>query len=175
VEVGAVASVGTEFSCQQPDESKLGPLTNPEGPEQLLFGVVDGERDGVRGGDWQRVPRGARGFRSKVLRIAAGSKSNRREGGSAARRRNRIGPSARRRAALRGPGKVAKRKQPSRGAATDISPEPTPRLPKGLQSWVTRPKMEPSPGETGDLRLLLTFTYYRCPRFIVQIDVPLSR
>lgn len=79
VEVGAVASVGTEFSCQQPDESKLGPLTNPEGPEQLLLGVVDGKRDGVRGGDWQRVPRGARGFRSKVLRIAAGSKSNRRE------------------------------------------------------------------------------------------------
>jgi len=45
VEVGAVASIGTEFSRQQPDKGQLRPLRDPEGPEQLLLGVFQGERD----------------------------------------------------------------------------------------------------------------------------------
>src|ERR1035437_451823 len=80
VEVGAVASVRTQFSRQQPDESKLRPLPNPEGLEQLLLGVFYGERDRVHGGNWQRAPRAANAFSSKVLRIEPRIKSIRREG-----------------------------------------------------------------------------------------------
>jgi len=51
IEVGAVASVRTKFSREQPDKSKLRPLTNPEGLEQLLLGVFYGERDRVHRGN----------------------------------------------------------------------------------------------------------------------------
>jgi hypothetical protein len=75
VEVGAVTCIGTEFSRQQPDESQLRPLRNPEALEQLLLGVFQGERDGIRGGSGQRAPRGLNGFSSKVLRIQPRIKS----------------------------------------------------------------------------------------------------
>lgn len=66
-------------NAQQPDKSKPRPLTNAEGLEQLSLGVFYGERDRVHGGDWQRAPRPANGFSSKVLRIEPRSKSIRRE------------------------------------------------------------------------------------------------
>ena len=51
-EVGTVASVRAKLSREQPDKPKLGPLPNAEGPEQLLLGVLDGERDRVSSGKW---------------------------------------------------------------------------------------------------------------------------
>ena len=51
LEVGAVESVGAEFSGEQPDEGELGPLCNAERLEQLLLGVFQGGRDGIHGGN----------------------------------------------------------------------------------------------------------------------------
>jgi hypothetical protein len=42
VEERAVASVGAEFSCQQANKRKLGPLPDAEALKQLLPGVFDG-------------------------------------------------------------------------------------------------------------------------------------
>jgi hypothetical protein len=39
IEVRAVASIGPKLSGKQPDKGKLRPLSDPEGPEQLLLGV----------------------------------------------------------------------------------------------------------------------------------------
>ena len=79
IEVGAVASVRTKFSRQQPDQSEPRPLTNPEGLEQLLLGMFPSKRDRIHGGNWQRAPRAANAFSSKVLRIEPRIKSIRRE------------------------------------------------------------------------------------------------
>lgn len=57
IEVCTVASAGSQFSGQQPDKSQLCPLTNAEGLEQLLLGMLDGQRDRVHGGNRQRAPR----------------------------------------------------------------------------------------------------------------------
>ena len=69
IEERAVASIGTEFSRQQADKRKLGPLPYAEALKQLLPRVFDGERDRVGSCNRQRGPQGANGFSSKVLRI----------------------------------------------------------------------------------------------------------
>ena len=75
VEVGTVASAGAKFSRQQPNKSKLCPLTDPEGLEQLLVGVFYGKRDRVYCGNWQHTPQAANRFSSNVLRIEPEIKS----------------------------------------------------------------------------------------------------
>src|SRR5271166_851079 len=82
LDVGAVASVEAKFSRQQTDKSKPRPLTNAKGLEQLSPRVFHSEGDRVHGGDWQRAPRSANVFSSKVLRIAPRSKSTSQRGNS---------------------------------------------------------------------------------------------
>jgi hypothetical protein len=61
IEVGAVAPAGPQFSRQQPDKSQLRPLANAKRLEQLLLGMLDGQRDRVHGRNWQRAPRAEKG------------------------------------------------------------------------------------------------------------------
>jgi hypothetical protein len=78
VEKRTVASIGTEFSRQQADKCKLGPLPNAEALKQLLPRVFEGKRNRVGGSNGQRTPLAANGLSSKVLRIALWIKLNRR-------------------------------------------------------------------------------------------------
>ena len=79
-EVGTIeSSAGTEFSRQQTDEGELGPLPEAKRLKELLFRVLERERNGVYGGNWQGAPLVKKLLSSKVLRTAAEIKSIRRK------------------------------------------------------------------------------------------------